>query len=251
MTRNEWVSWALKNALRVKAYKLGCDGSDGQCDCIGLIIGAWRLSGHQWNGVHGSNWAARHMVNDLEPIASLYKGDLVFKAHNPGDPSYNLPSTYADDDDKRDYYHVGVVTSTEPLVITHCTGVVGGIKKDTNVGQWRYRATLKGVEDVEEYDKMIVTKIPGATGKTVNMRKNPSTLSAVIAQVPFGSEVDFKGAVENAPDWAQIAYRGVDGFMQGKYLSAQNNESECVTVQITKDCAEELFRALKGVLSDA
>ena len=44
----------LKNADQIAAespsYKLGHDGSDGECDCIGLIIGAIRRSGGTWSG---------------------------------------------------------------------------------------------------------------------------------------------------------------------------------------------------------
>lgn len=31
-------------------YRLGHDGSDGTCDCIGLIIGAIRRAGGTWDG---------------------------------------------------------------------------------------------------------------------------------------------------------------------------------------------------------
>ena len=31
-------------------YKLGHDGSDGYCDCIGLVIGAMRRNGLEWDG---------------------------------------------------------------------------------------------------------------------------------------------------------------------------------------------------------
>ena len=56
------------------------DGSDGYCDCIGLIIGAIRRMGLKWTGIHGSNWAARKEVEKLEKINSvndLSVGDLV------------------------------------------------------------------------------------------------------------------------------------------------------------------------------
>ena len=37
------------------AYKQPGDGSNGVCDCIGLIIGALRRMGLKWTGIHGSN----------------------------------------------------------------------------------------------------------------------------------------------------------------------------------------------------
>lgn len=47
MTPSEFVAWINRNAARVTHYEKGGDGSgDGGCDCIGLIIGAWRMSGN-------------------------------------------------------------------------------------------------------------------------------------------------------------------------------------------------------------
>ena len=43
-------------------YRLGGDGSDGTCDCIGLVIGAIRQAGGAWMGTHGSNYAARYEI---------------------------------------------------------------------------------------------------------------------------------------------------------------------------------------------
>ena len=62
------------------AYKQPGDGSDGTCDCIGLIIGAIRRMGLKWTGIHGSNYAARYQTVDLEYITSpddLEKDDVV------------------------------------------------------------------------------------------------------------------------------------------------------------------------------
>ena len=48
MTPDEFAALAERNAARVTAYHLGGDGRGGGCDCIGLIIGAWRMSGNTW-----------------------------------------------------------------------------------------------------------------------------------------------------------------------------------------------------------
>jgi len=58
------------------------DGSDGYCDCIGLVIGAIRRCGLKWTGIHGSNWAARKEAVNLRPVKSisdLELGDVVLK----------------------------------------------------------------------------------------------------------------------------------------------------------------------------
>lgn len=77
-------------------YRIGGSGTDGTCDCIGLIIGAVRRAGGSWKGYHGSNYAARKQMADFVELkpAHLFVGEIVFKARNPGDSSYSLPDRY-------------------------------------------------------------------------------------------------------------------------------------------------------------
>ena len=137
----------LTNVRRIQAadprYRLGRDGSDGYCDCIGLVIGAIRRSGGQWRGIHGTNWTARNAMHDLNPLrgaGQLRRGELVFRAHEPGAKGYALPSRSASSADRRDYYHVGVVMQTNPLRILHCSG--GGVKADTSASRWQFHGML-------------------------------------------------------------------------------------------------------------
>ncbi len=100
-------------------YRIGGSGTDGTCDCIGLIIGAVRRAGGSWTGIHGSNYAARKQMADFGEIkaADLFVGEVIYKARKPGDSSYSLPDRYKVGDDLLDYYHVGVVTKVHPLEI--------------------------------------------------------------------------------------------------------------------------------------
>ena len=132
-------------------YRIGGSGTDGTCDCIGLIIGAVRRAGGGWNGIHGSNNAARKQMTDFAETksADLFVGEIVYKARKPGDSSYNLPGRYkADGGDLLDYYHVGVVTKVRPLEITHCSTTVNGnsIHRDATLGKWKYGGRLKGID---------------------------------------------------------------------------------------------------------
>lgn len=131
-------------------YRLGGDGSDGTCDCIGAIIGACQRCGVQWPGIHGSNWAARNVTLDLTAIAdeaSLSPGDLVYKAKAPGQEGYALPDRYGSHPDRMDYYHVGVVRRVHPLRIVHCTSP-GGFTTDSRLGRWAFRGRLSLVDGV-------------------------------------------------------------------------------------------------------
>ncbi len=142
--RDDFISAVLEIEGEKPVYKLGGDGSRGRCDCIGLVIGALRRRGGRWSGIHGSNWAARHEVVGLRPAnGSMRRGDIVFKARKPSEAGYALPARYGTSKDQRDYYHAGVVYSTAPLVIIHCTGP--GVIRDTRKGAWAWCAELKGV----------------------------------------------------------------------------------------------------------
>lgn len=143
--KNPFVAAVLENARRVNEYKLGWDGTDGKCDCIGLIIGAVRLMGKEWNCIHGSNYTARNKTAKLAPLTGadvLTLGSIVYKARGPQESSYALPLHYNGHPDRNDYYHVGVVTNINPLEITHCTSTPGGIKRDNTLGNWKYYGEL-------------------------------------------------------------------------------------------------------------
>lgn len=135
----KFLECVQKNADRVSEYRLGGDGADGTCDCIGLIIGAVQLAGGTWDGPHWSNYAARYKVLDLHRVMmaeQLSRGDIVFKARHRDNISIE------------DFYHVGVVTCVNPLMITHCA--CNGIKTDTELGGWAYAGKLEDIYDTFE-----------------------------------------------------------------------------------------------------
>ena len=217
------------NAKRIKGYQLGHDGSDGKSDCIGLIIGAVKLAGEKWPGTHGSNWAARHAMDKIAYIPNtdeLFLGEIVYRAYEPWDDKYDLPSHYDSSGDALDYYHVGVVTSVRPLIITHCTGVPGGIARDLNIGQWRYGGKLKYVDydsSTEGAEKAMSGKTYTATvhsdnGKPVNWRSGPGKSYPLIDQLAVGSTVTVIDTVADAPLWLAVQYRGRIGYMMSVYL---------------------------------
>lgn len=235
-------------------YKLGKDGSRGECDCIGLVIGAVRRSGEKWPGNHGSNWTARNYMVSLSTPAPLELGGLVFKAHDPGASANTLPDVYKDHPDQRDYYHVGVVTCVNPLQITHCTGgATNGIKVDTKAGQWRFGGRLKGIEYGRKEDIPMETAIVAASsGASVRLRAGPSIQSIVKTNVPIGAEV---GVLQKAGDWWEIQYGEMTGWMMAAFLNGVAEDDDrpvdvqnTVTITVNRAMAE-LFAAalLEGI----
>lgn len=251
VSKQAFLSAVEAIAAEKPTYQLGHDGSDGKCDCIGLLIGSIRRAGGQWGGTHGSNYAARNEVDYLLPITSaddLTVGEAVFKAAMPGGSNYNLPSRYASDPDRRDYYHVGVVTSVSPLKITHCTGP--GIVRDTRIGKWNYRGWLRKVS--REGDTMpdintTTATVIAASGSNVNLRTSPSASATLVERVPVGATVTVS---QQQGDWCRIAYAGQEGWMMSKFLRLDGTAesaaptTDTVTIQLPRTLAEELLQAL-------
>ena len=208
-------------------YRLGGDGSDGTCDCIGLVIGAIRRAGGSWTGTHGSNYAARYEMRELLPVTDageLCLGDVVYKARTPGQAGYALPERYKKGPDQRDYYHVGVVTATSPLEITHCTSP--GIVRDTKLGKWTYRGRLEKV-DYDGTSQEVGTMVQAATvvadsGDDVKMRSTPSKTDGLYYKVPVGATVQV-ASVDG--EWAKVRYQDRTGYMMVEYLEIDEQEA--------------------------
>ena len=198
-------------------YRLGGSGTDGTCDCIGLIIGAVRRAGGAWTGTHGSNYAARYEMQELAPITlgNMFVGMAVYKAREPGQANYDLPDKYGKHTDQKDYYHVGVVVSVKPLQIAHVSGP--GALIDTKQEAWKYGGRLTKV-DYGEAVKMATAKVTAQSGSTVNIRDKPN--GALVARVPVG---DVVAVIEAGPAWSKVAWDRYEGYIQVQYLAGDGD----------------------------
>lgn len=263
---SKFLACVQGNVERINHYENAGDGSGGGCDCIGLIIGALRLAGFRWPGTHGSNWAARNAVDGLQYIkgaGECFLGEIVFKAKEPGESGYDLPKSYDNSQDRRDYYHVGVITSVSPLRITHCTGVSGGIKIDTAQGAWHWGGRLKYVNYEEGGNDMvepIYQAIVHAEGNKypVRMRAEASKESEIVAKIEQGETVDVLGIVGgDEGEWGFILWHGLNGYMQAKFLRRRDEQEQEGAITIPraefdrlKNAVEEAARILKEVHAD-
>ena len=238
ITLPDFIRGIEDNAKRVHTYKQPGDGSNGECDCIGLIIGGKRLAGGKWTGSHGSNYSARFQMDSLERIyeqGDLFIGEIVYKKLEPGESGYNLPAKYKEGGaaytgDLRDYYHVGVVTDISPVEITHCSSPGGPIFRDTKLGKWAFGGRLKDVDygevakaaPTEEMTGM-VTVSGGNANEPVNMRKSRNTSSARLDQIPQGTSVKLLDA---DTEWAHIVYKGKTGYVLTKFVHSGEDQGE-------------------------
>lgn len=226
MENTEFVKRVLEIAETNPTYRTGGDGSDGTCDCIGLIMGAL---GKDFP-MHSTNYFARFEMAELSPIRKGTVpeiGNLVYKARDEGSPGYDLHERYRQGgryfaSTMLDYYHVGVVTGAEPLVITHCTQTDGvdGIDYDTSLTGWSYigEAADVGYDELPDDAPLPdLAVVYSDNHDPVRLRSSPSTGNGynTIAKVPFGAEVL---VLESSPDWATITWNGKRGYMQKQYL---------------------------------
>lgn len=236
---SKFLNGCKRNAARIKGYKLGCNGSNGLSDCIGFPIGALALEGQKWNGTHGSNYAARYRTRNLRRITSasqLKLGELVYKHNEPGTAAWekSFPkSTYKGHPDQNDYYHVGVVTSVNPLEISHCSG--GGMHYDTSLGKWDYAGECTLVDYSASGSTSVVTPVaevisetavtgPGKAvvdvpdDTTVNIRSAASTSSKVLVKANEGTVLE---VLSVSGSWARVNYsfeKVGTGYIMSKFI---------------------------------
>ena len=213
------------------------DGSDGYCDCIGLIIGAIRRMGLKWAGIHGTNWTARKELVKLYPINSvsdLQVGDIVLKGRPQSKSGWSLPSRYRQggryyNGDLTDYYHAGVVYSLNPFQIRHMSSKMTiDTKLNHNKNSvWNYYGKLTilvkaagGVAPVPVPDpvtpstgKQAVVVAP--SGGTVNFRRTPNIKGELIMRIPLGRTVNI---ISPGEEWSRISYGNQTGYMMAQFL---------------------------------
>ena len=143
-----------------------------------------------------------------------------------------------------------------PLVITHMTSPTA--QKDTKLGKWKYCGQLPQVEGEEpgpeptppspEPPTPVEEKatVYAPTGKTVNMRKGPSTSKALVERVPIGWVVT---VLDKEPDWCQISYTDKwditrTGWMMTQYLIFDDKPIETLYTVMVEHLSKDEAKAL-------
>ena len=237
-------------------YREGGDGSDGTCDCIGMCRGALERAGQSnVTNMRGTNQAARKTIKNLQKIKSsdqLRKGDVVLKVRDKDYEGMKLPDRYrkggADYDSsvgEINFTHVGTVTRTNPLEITHMTSPKP--QKDSSLGRWEYMGQLPWVSDSEEPEPDAMRAMVYAdSGKTVKMRAKPSTLCRLYWDVPVGSEVII---MKQEKTWSEIIWCGRTGYMMNKFLNTSRTYAVIIP-GLPEEMADEIVSVYPGAYKE-
>lgn len=226
-------------------------------DCSGAFVDSYNLHGE--NIYHGSNRIVRVYVEQLLPISKAKPGYAAFKLHKPGEDGYSLPSEYKSggkyyNGDLNDYYHIGLVGADGKRVINAQSTSKGFT--NTDLSQWACVAKLKAVQydDIEGGDEpmddmpLYIAKVTAESGKTVNMRRNPSMNASVLKAIPIGEEVEVMDVLDG---WSKISYNGQDGYMMSKFLVPIGGESDNPVVPSESNNIRDELEALKVSLETA
>lgn len=239
-------------------YRTGGRGVNGTCDCIGLIMGAMYRLGTSKYPMHSTNYFARYETEAKQPLDGAWQlqtGMIVYKdreddsqlnaRYKPGGRYYT--------GDPLDYYHVGVVTQSDPLEITHCTqyGNVNGIARDTTVKGWTQFGWVKGVTpsadgytssgpsghlplegegNMEGANGMSYrATVTAANGQPVKMRSGPNTKNEknVLKKLAVGTVVEVVDeGTSDGVEWSTIVADGVRGYMMSRFLEADLTDDD-------------------------
>ena len=233
------VSKLIASALACLGWPYKSPGTNDSrgIDCSGLWVKCFRDQGASI--YHGSNTIFRNYCSKTGKIKSasdLQPGMAIFKCK---------AWTDSENDRKNRWYkqepgnlsHIGMVTSVNPLVITHATSPV--CKQDFKIGNWKYWGKVKNVDydsDPEPSPEPSPEPTPEPSpeptpstkmyvytenGKPVNMRAQPFKKCRLYDKVPCGAEVevvDFSGTTDSDGNaWSKVNY----GRRKGWYIMSE------------------------------
>ena len=219
---SHFIAQVEQIAAEYPAYKLGHDGSDGFCDCIGLVRGALKRAGANPTNLRGTNQAARKSIVNLHQVkkaADLQLGQVVLKVRDADDPDYRLPDKYRKggksyNGDLTNYTHIGVVSGISPLRITHMTSPTA--THDSRLGKWIYAGDLPWVTASDTDTGGVKMVVKAENGSPVRVRTCPG--GDTITKLPVGTQVE---VITSGPEWSVIRYPGGSGYIMTSFLGVE------------------------------
>lgn len=185
-------------------------------DCSGAFVYAYRQFGQSI--YHGSNRIVRQYCNGVRRRSrdELEVGMAIFKSRSDLSrmkAEYKVGGRYYRPDLPDDYYHMGLVTSVNPLRIVNATPP--RVRVNSDLSAWCCAGYLNAVTygTVEKNTATVVAP----SGSTVNLRSAPSLSAVVRVRVPLGETVE---VLENTNAlWSRVRYERYTGYMMSEFLA--------------------------------
>lgn len=204
------VSQLIEDFEAIIGWPYASPGSNDEngIDCSGAFVRAYARQGRDI--AHGSNTIYRKHCQQTGRIASeadLMPGMAVFKHREDG----GEPAAYRGDG-LGNLYHIGLVTSTQPLRIVHATPPAARV--DEKLGNWSRWGCLKGVE-IELTEPSSIGVVTAACGATVNLRQKPGRKEGLVCRIPIGETVTL---LESRNGWQRIVWQGKTGWILAEFI---------------------------------
>lgn len=216
----------------------------GNVDCSGAFV--WSFRQHGQSIYHGSNRIARTEVVGLVPISAAKPGMAVFKCRNPDDSRYSLPSSYKPggkyyNGDLRDFYHIGLMG--EDCEVLNAQSIATGFVASP-VKSWTCAGYLKKV-DYKEDNPMVddsngviyAGRVTAQSGRTVNLRAEPSKSAKVLEKVKIGTSVNVIGTIDG---WLHVETETNQGYMMEGFVDVGISKTETPTLSELAERVEKL-----------
>lgn len=130
-----------------------------------------------------------------------------------------------------------------------------GKQNRANYGQKYYDmfAEVKRSEKPMAEEPLYRAVVIADSGRTVRMRKSPSTSASVLYEIPLGTNIEVMDLLDG---WSQIIYKGQTGYMMSKFLKPEGSEETQKETQKEeqrniKDEIAEMLKTVKKRLNEA
>ena len=215
-----WTAEKQANATGETVQKYGSQWIGHRVeDCSGAFVRAYKA--HGLSIYHGSNRIAREYVAQLLPPSYAKPGMAAFKAYNPGDKYYALPSEYKPggkhyNGDLLDYYHIGLVDD-DPAYVINAASTKSGVKRSKLADGWCAVGYLKAVNyNPQEGTTMNKQMIVTGDGY-LNLRAGPSKDAVSIGKLYPGDVLTV--TQEFSDCWAFVNSSAGRGYVMEAYLA--------------------------------
>jgi len=220
-------------------------------DCSGAFVRAYKA--HGMSIYHGSNRIAREYVAALLPPDQARPGMAAFKARQPGEKYYDLPSEYKQggkgyNGDLADYYHIGLVDDNPEYVI-NAQSIQTGVVRSKLSGGWCAVGYLIAVQYDDQEDNDMADKMMVNTDK-VNLRAAPDKAAARIEYLNKGDIVTLGIAYPDG--WDYVTHERKSGYVMAAYLDpldAGNDPEELPgVVDTAPPCDADIMELLNNAM---
>lgn len=209
--------------MLAERWKYNWSGADyGNVSCAG----AWVYIFRQWGKglYHGSNTIWRKHTGHKGKLKEVtpVPGWAVFKWREDGEPEQY------ERDGLDDFYHMGCFvgpTASHPEgAVIEAKGTKWGVVETSIRDGWSHAAEMAGVDySATEAPMAITGHVTAQSGKTVNLRKQPSADAIVLLRVPLRTEAEILDITDG---WARVRVDGQTGYMLERFLDRADTSVE-------------------------